>query len=79
MMLSENWVGRPLPDNSLTLSLLVAKLTLSKSQHELIQHIQSEVYPATVKEITDRATFERQLETPEGWLDYIQFELRQKK
>lgn len=64
-----------------SLILLVAKITLTKSQPELLTYIQTVLYPKSAKEIAERLKYEENLDTgnTKNWLDYINFELKEKK
>jgi hypothetical protein len=64
-----------------SLTLLVAKITLTKSQPELLTFIQTVLYPKSAKDIAERLKYEENLDTgnTKNWLDYINFELKEKK
>ena len=64
-----------------SLTLLVAKITLTKSQPELLTYIQTVLYPKSARDIAERLKYEEQLDsgTAQNWLEYINFELKEKK
>jgi len=63
----------------------LAKLTLSKSQDELVAYMRDAVYPHTSEQVNDRISFEQELlnsQAPansQAWLKYIAFEQKKQQ